>query len=287
MKDLATECLELPLFSESGLGVSMMPPVIPVGLKLFQRRSRGKRSVHPSCHGKYVFRYVLSGTIRIRVDDTDFRLKAGDAVLIAPCSRHEALGTDCLGQSLFAVFSTADREPRLLNVCNTVFTIRRQEKKFLTAAVDSFLRWNAGDPAAAEESVCYFALFLRQIQSQLEPGISEHKFHDRELPLLHRIVEYLAANRDHRVTLKELSRALHVSGSSIRQTFRKKMDRSIGKYELSRRLMYGHEMLKSTDLSVAEVAARCGFTSSNGFLRALKRAGCPSPREVRKRDYRQ
>ena len=35
--------------------------------------------------------------------------------------------------------------------------------------------------------------------------------------------------------------------------------------------MYGIKLLKSTDLSVAEIAERIGFSTANGFLLAIKR----------------
>ena len=69
----------------------------------------------------------------------------------------------------------------------------------------------------------------------------------------------------------EISAKLHVSGSTLRQTFRKKMNLSIGHYQLVRRLMQGTLLLKSTDLSVAEIAEKVGFASANGFMLAIKR----------------
>ena len=103
------------------------------------------------------------------------------------------------------------------------------------------------------------------------PGLNESKISDGELPLLNRIIAHLSANFHRRVTLDELSRELHVSGSTIRQTFRKKMNVSIGHYQLVQRLRHGIRLLQSTSLSVAEVAEKVGFSSANGFMLAVKR----------------
>ena len=66
-------------------------------------------------------------------------------------------------------------------------------------------------------------------------------YSDAELPLLTRITAYLAENCHRHVTLDELSRELHVSGSTIRQTFRKKMNVSIGHYQLVQRIIRAYE----------------------------------------------
>ena len=96
-------------------------------------------------------------------------------------------------------------------------------------------------------------------------------YSDAELPLLTRITAYLAENCHRHVTLDELSRELHVSGSTIRQTFRKKMNVSIGHYQLVQRIRRGVRLLRSTDLGVAEIAEKVGFASANGFMLAVKR----------------
>ena len=70
----------------------------------------------------------------------------------------------------------------------------------------------------------------------------------------------------------------------IRQTFRKKMNISIGHYQLVQRLQHGVRLLKSTGLSVAEIADRIGFASANGFLLALKReCNGMTPKMLRKK----
>ena len=45
----------------------------------------------------------------------------------------------------------------------------------------------------------------------------------------------------------------------------------------------GVQLLKSTDLSVAEIAEKVGFTSANGFMLAIKReCDGATPRKFRK-----
>ena len=61
------------------------------------------------------------------------------------------------------------------------------------------------------------------------------------------------------------------------------MNVSIGYYQLVRRLNRGIELLRSTDLSVAEIAEKVGFASANGFMLALKRETGETPKCFRRR----
>ncbi len=284
MKKLLQYSDELPIFSASGVGVNS-DPLIPQGLKFYSRGS-GKSYGTPWAHGKYIFRYQLSGEACFNVDGTNFNMTPGDGILIPPGARHCIISCDAEQHSLGAAFELSPKELRLRRVCKYVFQLTSRDQKLLSTAVGAFIDWINGNAASAGEAAMFFACFLHRVQHldiQENIGISVD---NTQNSLVGKIVEYLAANRDHRVTLKELAHVMHVSGSTIRQTFYAQMGRSIGAYELSRRLIYSVELLRSTDLSVNEVAVKCGFSSANGLYRALKRAKCDGPAKIRKKVHK-
>ncbi len=281
MKKLLQYSDELPIFSASGVGINS-DPLIPQGLKFYSTGS-GKSNGIPWAHGKYIFRYQLSGDACFNIDGTNFNMSSGDAIMISPGTRHYLVSSADEQQVLCAAFELPAKELRLRRVCKHLFQISPRNQKLLVSAVGAFISWLNGNAASAGEAAMFFACFLHRVQHldiQENIGIS---IDNTQNSLISRIVEYLAANRDHRVTLKELVHVMHVSGSTIRQTFHAKMGRSIGAYELSRRLIYSIELLRSTDLSINEVANKCGFSSANGLYRALKRAKCDGPAKLRKR----
>ena len=63
------------------------------------------------------------------------------------------------------------------------------------------------------------------------------------------------------------------------------MNLSIGHYQLVRRLRQGILLLRSSDMSVAEIAEEVGFVSANGFMLAIKRE-ChgATPKSFRKKN---
>lgn len=273
MKSFRDICSTLPRSSDgSGRGVSSVPPLIP---ERFSLRYHDGTSYplwdRVFCHENFIFIYMISGCRVVRINDCTYTLEKGEMILIPPYSRHSFSGECREFESLLASFVVPGNDRRLPDLSCQPWRLSRREEKTLRSVIGSFQSWLGGDSAAAEETVCYFAVLLRQIQSIAAPELSARRLPDVERPLLNRITAYLAANRHRHVTLEELSRELHVSGSTLRQTFRKKMNLSIGHYQLVRRLQHGIQLLRSTDLSVAEIAERVGFSSANGFMLAVKR----------------
>ena len=282
MRSLSELCDGLP--RERGVsGVSAVPPLIPERLSLYFRNGRSYDMWNRVfCHEYFIAVYMISGKRTVNINDCSYTLGQGELIIIPPCSRH-FFGDEYRDfESLMASFVIAGNSRRLLNITSQIWKISRREEKTLRTVLDRFRRWQNGNSAAAEETVCHFAILLRQIQSMAVPEFSERKISDAELPLLNRITAYLSANVHRHVTLAELSRELHVSGSSIRQLFRKKMNVSIGHYQLVQRLRRGIGLLQSTDLSVAEIAEKTGFSTANGFMLAIKRECGITPKQFRK-----
>jgi len=285
MKSLSELCSALPSSGySSGAGASSVPPLVPERLDLhISRGASYKLWDRVFCHETFILVYMISGKRLVSIDGCTYTVKKGEMILIPPYSRHSFSRKYRDFESLIAAFVIPGNDRTLSDLSGQIWRLTRREEKTLRSVIASFQDWLKGDLAAAEEAVCYFAVLLRQIQSIAAPELSARQLSESERPLLDRITAYLAANRHRHVTLAELSRELHVSGSTLRQTFRKKMNLTLGRYQLIRRLRHGIQLLKSTDLSVAEIAERVGFSSANGFMLAIKRE-CrgATPRSIRK-----
>lgn len=273
MKSFREVCAELPENSDySGLGMSAVPPLIPEHLKLYFRIGKNYRLWNRVfSHEFFCLVYMVSGKRTVTINDCSYVLNEGEFILIPPYAKHSFGDEYKEFTALQAVFTVSGDDRRLTAISAQNWRLTRKEEKTLRLTIACFKHWLDEDVAAAEEAVCYFGVFLRQIQSIAAPELKERKLQDSELPLLNKIIAYLAANRHRHVTVAELSKKFHISGSTLRQHFRKKMNVSIGHYQLVRRLNRGMALLHSTDLSVAEIAEKVGFASANGFMLAIKR----------------
>jgi len=285
MRSFSEICADLPDSNNSnGIGVSSVPPLMPERLNLYYHNGQTyKLWDRIFNHEYFIFVYMISGKRSVNINDCTYILEKGEFILVPPCAKH-SFGRDFREfESLMASFVISGDNRRLLNIAAQNWRLTDCEVNTLRKVIACYQNWIQGDFAAAEETVCRFAILLRQIQSIAAPELKERKLSDAELPLLNRITAYLAANRNRHVTVAELSAKLHVSGSTLRQTFRKKMNLSIGHYQLVRRLRQGILLLRSTGLSVAEIAEKVGFASANGFMLAIKRE-ChgATPKDFRK-----
>ena len=276
----------LPTFANVGEGASEQPPLIPGNLKIysgFSERYKNKEDNPFFCHGNYIMIMMISGLRSIIVNEKTIELNENDAIIIPPFAKHKTVAPGKNDFSSFmASFHFPPEESRLNSICGHKFVMRAAARKLFLASSEKFTSWYNGTPADAEDAVCLFAMMLRMLlnaqDSKPHTGIHRNINDIR----LHKVVEYLNNNRDHKVSLQELSSALLISGSTIRQLFKKQMKRSLGNYELTRRLRLGIELLISSELTAAEIASRIGFESSGSFLRALRRECGKTSGEIRK-----
>ena len=70
----------------------------------------------------------------------------------------------------------------------------------------------------------------------------------------------------------EVAEAVGVSTRQLERLFAKHLGTSPGKYYLSLRLERARQVLRQTELSVAEVSVLCGFVSPSHFSRSYKAA---------------
>ena len=222
-------------------------------------------------HDYYIFVYVVSGSRIVKVNDAAFVVNGGEAILLPPFARHEFSGKNLKFIAFMAKFKIKTNSALVLNSCGTVTKLPSMLKSQLLKVVGVHQEYLDGKKSAAGETIGLFALFLHNFCYKASRGepLQEESLHSRTL--LCRISDYLAQHREQHVTLAELSRALYVSGSTIRQVFRKEMKISLGHYQLVQRLKHGCHLLVDTDLSVDEIARRVGFKSTAGFRNAIKR----------------
>ena len=102
---------------------------------------------------------------------------------------------------------------------------------------------------------------------------------DVRLPtLIHR---YLKKNYYTRITLPELSVLFHCNTVTLSEKFRREYGRTIIEELTEIRLSQAKKLLAQTDLSVEEIAERCGFSERRYFTKCFHRAEGYSPSQWR------
>ncbi|MCZ2826204.1 MULTISPECIES: helix-turn-helix domain-containing protein [unclassified Modestobacter] len=98
---------------------------------------------------------------------------------------------------------------------------------------------------------------------------------------LERVVRHVEEDLAGPLSVAELAALAAVSEFHFSRQFRAATGASPHQYVLSRRLARARQLLTSTDLPIAAVAARCGFADQSHLTRHLRRAGGATPAAVR------
>ena len=94
--------------------------------------------------------------------------------------------------------------------------------------------------------------------------------------------DYLLANQGSRITLAELAARFHLSQSSLKICFKALYGVPVASYLRGLRMDTAANLLRSSDLPVAEIAHRVGYEDPSRFAAAFRRhTGC-RPTELRR-----
>lgn len=106
---------------------------------------------------------------------------------------------------------------------------------------------------------------------------------DEDSPIILKIQRYIHKNFSKPISLKTLSEHVNFSVTYLCSLFKEKTGQTINNYIFDVRIHRAKLMLESTDMSVNEIAAASGFSSSNYFIKAFRKATGITPYEYRKK----
>lgn len=96
-----------------------------------------------------------------------------------------------------------------------------------------------------------------------------------------RLVDYIEARLDHRISLKELAALLGMSEASFSRKFKARTGQTPMHFVAEIRLEVARGMLADRSLSFSEIAVRCGFSDQAHFSRSFKKSEGMTPRSYR------
>ena len=91
-------------------------------------------------------------------------------------------------------------------------------------------------------------------------------------PVLARVIAYARKRLDTPLIIRDMAQALGVSVRTIETKARRHLGHPIREEILRLRLSAGVALLTNSRLTIAEIAARCGFCNASHFSRAVKAA---------------
>lgn len=257
--------------------------------------------------------YLRTGSCVYSVAGESHCLQAGDLFLIAPGDLHstryegivpcERTVVYCLPQTLSGVCqdSHPDLPERLFHTGRVVLS--EAGRSVIDPLLDAMLQEsNAPDPyshAFLQLQVMTLLLTIKRhglpVYADPDPRRSNSMplspctiFTQEEIRCgsgistdINAALHYIALNYAMPLTLTEVAAAISLTPTYLSRKFKRVTGTTFKEYLNYIRIRQASQMLLSTDISVTQIAIRCGFNSSNYFKDCFRRINGVSPRTFR------
>ncbi len=145
---------------------------------------------------------------------------------------------------------------------------------------DEFFQEISGQLVESILSSCNIAYLTKQLRICYQKYIlSCAKNKDA---LLEMMTDFIDRNISRNISLQELADEMHLSYSYMGRYFRSHMDMGFVEYVQLRKITLAQDLLLHTQMNLAEIAEKTGFTTVNSFFRTFKKVAGITPTQYRK-----
>ena len=232
-------------------------------------------------HNKTEIAYCFSGLQKVKVGDTVYTLKSGDAVIIFPNVVHEYIACED-SETKTESISLISETDYLTGFMPDLIT-KHPRSPFIEAKLipeNSVLAFekmtNAKDKT---ELLGWTFVALSGIFKNLELiPVKE----SGELNLAPNLISYINLNFEKPLTIKYLAKEFGYSTSYIAHIFYDQLKIPFRTYLGAVRSEYAANLISTTSKSLTEIAYECGYNSLNTFCRCFKKHFSKTPSEYKR-----
>ena len=242
-------------------------------------------------HEEIEIKCFYEGSATLLIGSQTVPVKAGDVVVINPYEFHATVNTgDDKGKyHLFMLPLDYFSGVPELDLRRVLFA---EEKQFITHYVDPRLhgffmqaaeefrqKQNTGDLLLRSLLMAAFALLLQNGLAETENAAPKKAL--RSYLVIEPALRCIKNEYGRVMTVEELAKLCNVSKHYFCRVFKSITGKSVMEYLRDFRLRVANVLLTSTDRSISDIAACCGFDSSNYFSRCYRKCYGHSPRQGR------
>ena len=246
-------------------------------------QTKPNHSFGPALRNAYIIHIVLNGTGMLRVDDTVYFLEKNDCFVIQPDDSAEYRSsagnpwTYCwLGftasdpaEYLSAIGYTPSKHAFRVTSALPFLSLLTECFSYTDGSVKSELKLNA---------ITFEVLFrLANNRVPLDSSSSIRPLSE----MIVKAMRYIDEHYGDGITAAGVAEYLHVDRSYLSREFHAANDMTMKEYIDHIRVGKASDLLSMTDMSVAEIAKRCGYGSAEVFSRNFKTSQDTSPLRYR------
>ncbi|PTY05383.1 AraC family transcriptional regulator [Verrucomicrobia bacterium LW23] len=222
---------------------------------------------------------VLQGRIRVWVEGRVVMLRGGEALWLAPSHLREPRSACEQGRYLTVMFRSP--WPQLGVEPGRKVRLGREGLARATECADIAARWSTSTAGTVAFHALCLHLLGPEAFNDLDPGKAAAPGEDDHGRwMVTRLEELMLANVGTQLGLEDMAALVHVSRATLGRLFR--IHRRVSPAARFReiRLERAMQMLRTTRLTITEIALETGFSSSQHFATAFRRHFGPVPTAV-------
>lgn len=232
-------------------------------------------------HDFYQLVYVRRGSGALIIGDTTYPLCSTDAILIRPNEAHVFTTSEKMETyEVKFVFPEGCEDSLLqsqLRVCRDVSGGIKQALRQIEAESELI------DPFSRSLTTLSLTRALLLMYRTLADADGSPRENAQEGPdiMLEQVNAYIDRNMSRRFTVKEMAAWFFVGYTHFSRRFSVKYGIRLQQYINQRRVARAKDMLTATNLSMTEIASKCGFENLSNLERNFKQAEGISPTQYR------
>ena len=234
--------------------------------------------------------YVLTGELKVKIDETTFLMKQGDIILINANKRHTMNGNEELLGARFEIdfhlLAEYMESMQLLFWCNSVAD-KNAAYADLREVFDHILSryFEKDEKSALDLQALYFQaahiLTSNFLVKADDTRLNMDDSQDRQR--VRRIQNYIQANYQSQISLNNLSDQLYLSNAYLSKYVKKHLGLTFMEYLNNVRLFHAVDELLYTKKNMTHIALDNGFPTSAAFTKAFRDIYGEAPSEYRRK----
>lgn len=230
-------------------------------------------------HDYYEFEYAASGTGINRINGVDHPVSAGSIWGLGPEDDHRPEGKELV---IYHISFYLPRLPESLSrlIRPLSFPLLghisdENDREKLMRCFDILMGGSPDNPYYREEKQSAAMLILLCFLTHLQP---EESSHSKTADYVRRAIRYLHDHADEPIRLSDVAGTLYIAPCYLSAIFADHAGCTFGEYLTRIRLARAQNLLRTTDLSVTDIAGRVGFGCVASMNRAFRKymGGTPS-----------
>jgi AraC-like DNA-binding protein/quercetin dioxygenase-like cupin family protein len=275
----------------------------PFHITLFDFKS-GRYTPIWNWHERLELTMPLDGAVRMRMGDQSAALGAGDLLVVENLKLHNVedfpgFNTRVVVMSFLPEFVYSPGSPACDYTYLLPFYAKREGHPHVLRATDALaapvytamtellqryfhskgiLHYQSGCKASFLQ-ILYHLTRRFQASQVLRSEFVQHR---QQADRLARLFEFVRLNYAERITIEQATQLVHMSPAQFMKVFKKVAGMTFIAHVNRVRITHALRLLRETDLTIAEIAARTGFSDQSYFDRRFRQAFGKSPREWRR-----